>query len=933
MNNIIMQHFHNLPEELLTATRWIEVGAFGNPKAPKTKAWTRADKQKLYTELRGNRGFVCSVHPDDRKANPERADYLLIDGDHVFNPDTGEFVNKLAATWCKFVFDALRRLDENFFCERSMSREGFHILARPTVGKFNLAGDDGGTLYFGKHDTDAEKKACPKIELFVGSQGRQVVLTGDLLNCKPAAVIPTGAHVDELLQTLITQIEIQNAQSKQSTNTKKQSTATPPANCKNAFAGFGISQETIDAVNNITPEQIEAAGIVGKAPIGHFICPHCGSGNHGNQSGALAADTNLGFTHWKCYSASCDFDGNNIQLFADVWKLNQQTDFVEILQRACDQFNITFQRHEPPHVDNRPDDTDITTALVTDCPISLHVPAGFVFDRQGIFYTAPPKRRGEEPKLIPVANLPMLPTKAFREHGTNITTYEVAVKKRHKWWTTTFDGKTLQDPRRVLDLANNSASILEPKLLAKFFAYTLADEALPEVTIYTKPGWHGDKFVYPTGGDDYICRRNGINYAELFATKGDPDKWLLKFQFLTTLDNQCPLKRCVIGAAAAAPLLKVLELPNFSLHVEGRLNLAKTPLLKFALSLYGNPTEGKLLRSFDATAKNRQAMAVGLCDLPQGLDELESLSKRDADGLSKSVYDYVTGVVNQANKRDGTVRPAESFRGIRISTGERPLLTDRDKGGALKRLVTLRVEKPLFDEVQARDLHNFCAQNFGHFGRQWIQFIIEHQDDIKTLFYGIIGEIRAAQDFDFEAHLETHIRAVAVCTLATQLLACCLGVNAEDFDNIACRDAISILRDLPTKDDISDLQRGIDRLSSYLDEHPKNFMQETENGDIAPALSYNETSGIIYRDGRVVFFTNAFRRIVEDELQLPSYQKFLNELYDADKIDAPSKREKAKVIRIDNKTARVYMFKSGVLKADTEAADLADEYETITSND
>lgn len=922
-----MQHLQNLPKEILSAKRWIKVGTAADPKAPTTKAWTLAANQEHYNKLRGNVGFVCSVHPDDRAADPTREDYLLIDADHVLNAETGEFVNELAATWCKFL---LANLSDSVFCEYSMSRTGLHILARPTPSKFNLAAHDNGTLYFGKHDTKDEKNSCPKIELFVGSQGRQVVLTGDLYQCTADAQIPAGNRVDEILQTLITQIEIQNVQDgKTAADTQKPVDADKPKRQTGLQTlyrlGHGIAQKTIDDICiGIKAEHIIAKGFIFKAPIGHFICPKCKSGTGKHHSGALAVDYNKGFTHWHCFNGDCDVDGNNIQLFAEIWHLNFKADFVEIVRRICDIFDITCEYTEQAKIladDDAADDDNEdfigTKDLVRDCPVNLRVPDGYEFGNKGIFYIVPPRKKSDEPKRICVANTPIVPTKKFIEHGTSLTTYEIQIKSRRKWWTTTFSGQELQNTQKVIRLADFAASIESPQLLAKFFARILMDKNLPETKIFTKPGWQKDgTFVYPTGGANYICRRKNIDYDDLFATHGSAEKWKEKFQEVIGTGGHTLLKCAVIGACAAAPLLKILHVPNFSLHIEGHFGFAKTPLIKFGLSIYGDPTEGQLLRSWDSSAKNRTAMAAGFCDLPQGLDELESLKKKDEDELAKSVYDFTQGIVNQANQKNGDVRTAEKFRGVRISTGERPLLKDNDKGGAYKRHLNFRINKPLFNDGAARDLHIFCERNHGHFGRPWIEYITEHQEQILADFDQLIQDLYNATDrINAKALEETHIRAVAACIVAFLHFQCCLKLAPKFDSNSALTYTIVNLRDLPTKEEISDFKRWLDLLVSWVSEHPKNFINYngktyTVNG----ALSFSETSGIFFDNGEVGIYPNAFRRIVEEELHLPNYKKFLSDLYDNEKIICPSRREKATQQRISGERKKFYLFAAGVLR-------------------
>lgn len=915
MKNGLKQQLENLPQELLAASRWINVGTAANPKCPKVKKWEMAASQKRYNELRGTVGFVCSIHSDDRN-NPDyadRDDYLLADADHVFNPDTGEFVNAQAAFWINLIINTLSA-DKPIFCEFSMSRTGFHFLARPTKGKFNLAAGDEGTLYFGKHDTPEEKKACPKLELFCGTQGRQVVLTGELYRCEKGAIIPSGERVDQLLETIIKQIRADLPKPVEKTTEKITVTKSEkPKQPLKKFKGYGISQETIEEVNNISAEQLETAGIVTKAPTGNYICLHCGSGTGEHQSGALAFDTNRGFTHWHCHSGSCDFDGNNIQLLAEKWHLDHKTDFVAIVEKACEIFNIPCQYSDATEDFSDADNFIGTKSIIRDCPVNLRLPLNFEFSNGGIKYIIPSKKENQEPKVHIVTRTPLVITKTFTETKTFTTQYEVGMRIARSWRYVTVDGRTLLDPRRILELTDKGALIEDSSLLAKFFARLIAQnqDIITRTKVYTQPGWHDGKFIYPVSyGENYICKRSNIKYDELFATSGDSELWKKQFQDAIKTNGQSVLKIIVLGAAFASPCLKIFHLPNFWLHLQGAKNSAKTLLLKLAMSAYGNPAETYLLRSFDSSPKNRVTMAVAMNDLPQAMDELETLSSKETAELQKSIYDYCSGMDGQKNQKNGDVREVTRFRGVRISTGERPILEQNAKGGAIKRCITLHIDKPLFDDETAYQLYRFCETNYGHFGKRWTEYIADHADEILSDYENILAALRP-RTLVFEP---THVRAITACSVAFWHFRFFLQLDQKFERSLAESVAATIIHDLPTLEDISDVKRGIDLLASWIDEHPKNFIQVGEKTDsVISAVSFTESSGIKFTDGKVAFFPNAFRRICDEELHLPSYAKFLTELFDEGKLICKSRRDKSYQVWFGGENHRTYLFKAGVL--------------------
>lgn len=552
-----------------------------------------------------------------------------------------------------------------------------------------------------------------------------------------------------------------------------------------------------------------------------------------------------------------------------------------------------------------------TKQAFADCPIDLILPNGVYLDaREGIRrvdWDKPVGRYGRP--VISICTTPIVPTKIFREPTKHVTQYEIAIRTGNIWRYVICDGRTLIDPRKVAELADYGALIKNPAHLAKYFAEIIGlpknKGRIPEIKCYQKPGWRGDKFIYPSGGTDYICRRSNIDYEKIFATKGNPDAWKKKFVEATC---KSPIHRIFVGAAAASTFLETTGEPNFWLHIFGKKNSSKTPLLKLALSIFGNPNE--LMRTFDSSAKNMVAMAVGLNCLPQGIDELESLGKKGEEELQKAIYDLHAGKDRQKNTRSGDVRQMETFHTVRLTTGEKPLHKPTDKGGAYKRAIDLYISDYLFDIAEGRDLHLFLARNHGHYGRAWTEYNEKFKDEIIADFDATSKELFATFGTTFEP---AHITAFAASTVGFWHLRKCMELE-EKFDSYhALADARMTLRLLPTAEEISDTKRGVDLLSSWIDSHPKNFIVENDSGDFISALSFGETSGIKFADGRVAFFPQAFRRICEQELQLASYEKLLNELFDEEKLICPSRREKRKSVKLSGTVKKMYMFKAGVL--------------------
>ena len=640
------------------------------------------------------------------------------------------------------------------------------------------------------------------------------------------------------------------------------------------------------------------------------------------------------FKEGECAKKWTGFSENGTLTIATLHRLAKFCGYSEKdFQREWYANNPTFSRQN----------SKIPRRKIADCPLDLEIPADYSLSHNGIMKLLP-KKGGEGYSEIPVSRTPLIVTKRFAAQNSTGIEYELAFKTPYvpdHWLRKTVDATTIADSKKIVSLSELGISVSNAKLLTAYLDELINSptnaQKIKSVKIFNRPGWNGDTFVYPTTSaeENYIVRRAGIDYESIFATKGDADQWKEKFREVIRGQQGC-LKRIVLGACLAAPILKVIGLPNIQLHLEGTSNFAKSPLPKFGLSVFGNPKEGALLRGWNSTEKNRLAIAAGFCDFPQGLDELESMSKRDEEALSQNIYSFALGIVNQANKRNGDVRQAEHFRSVRISTGERGILKITDKRGAFKRVVTLRVNAPLFDDEYAHKLHLFAEKNFGHFGRKWTEYISSNSEKIFSDFERTCahfikeGFSRNHQLVGVNSIDKTNFRAVIACAVAFYHFCVCIDLTV-DFNNTYSKlDAEKILGELPTVEEMSDVKRGLELLASWIAEHPRNFITPqkingvpVEGADEA-AESYTETVGKKFADGQIAFYPNAFRKIVERDLGLPSYEKFLNDLFTEDLLICNNRREKSMQKKINGENQRVYL-----LKAETFLQNLAEGRELI----
>lgn len=577
-------------------------------------------------------------------------------------------------------------------------------------------------------------------------------------------------------------------------------------------------------------------------------------------------------------------------------------------QKEIDELNAKIQAERDAYEQAPPS----TKKLFPDCPIDLILPLGVYADENKgiriVDFDKPVGRNGR-PVIEACQNI-VVPIRRFREkigHGETPKTvdqYEIAIATNTKWNHIIVDGRTILDARSVPALTNFGALITEPKFFAKYMAKIIAinekNGRLKETVVYTQPGWHGDQFIYPTGGDDYIVRNGDFDYNHIFMPKGDSQAWLKMLKRVLfhnpkkyfnkpsqTLDDKGNViatiypeddpaniatkpnvvAALVLGAAWGAPLVKPLGIRNPQMHLGFDSGHGKTALGKFAVSFYGDPDA--LVPKCNSTFNFLEDLSVKLNDLPYCVDELQSIKKSVRDALDELVYNFEGGITRGRADIHGNARPTYRYRGFRCFTGEQTILNDNSGNGAISRILEIKIPE-LFEDSFAINLHNFTRNNFAHFGKKFINDIPQRLGDIKKFFNLIRDSLTGNSKLDI---LSNHASIIAYSLTGLRFTLESLGFqNALDITLNVLENIDNILADAPSKTLAKNINRALPDLLNFIESHPKNFDTEIQTNGSSEFVSAigNETWGVKFLDGRIALNPIAMKKILNTELGYPN---------------------------------------------------------------
>ena len=185
-----------------------------------------------------------------------------------------------------------------------------------------------------------------------------------------------------------------------------------------------------------------------------------------------------------------------------------------------------------------------------------------------------------------------------------------------------------------------------------------------------------------------LARRGGEG-AAVHGARGDAPG--LGWRAWRPRGRRRPRSRCVMAASFASSLVALLGVQTFIVYLWGRSRSGKTPTLKAAGSVWGDPTEGSdsYFRTFADTPKSIVRAAALFHDIPVIIDELQSKGAPGGQASKRQIvedllYSLSLGHERGALNSDRSMMRAGSWRSLTIATGEIPIVGESTQQGSRK---------------------------------------------------------------------------------------------------------------------------------------------------------------------------------------------------------------------------------------------------------
>lgn len=444
---------------------------------------------------------------------------------------------------------------------------------------------------------------------------------------------------------------------------------------------------------------------------------------------------------------------------------------------------------------------------------------------------------------------PVMPVERLVNIDTGEEKLRLAFRKGAVWRRCIVEKRTLASANKVTELAGIGIAVNSET--AKSFVKYIGDlenlnyDIIPERKSIGRFGYiAGEGFSPYVEG---LIFDGDANFAAMFQTvheRGSFAKWK---EMAAEVRGMSVTAKIVLAASFAAPLLQPLGCLPFFVHLWGvDSGTGKTVALMVAASVWGDPSVGSYVKTFDGTVVGMEKTAAFLNNLPLCLDELQ-LAK-DAKGRTNfDVYRLAQGVGRTRGNRAGGVDKTPTWHNCILTTGESPLTGQASGAGAVNRVIDIECKA---DRVVIRDgmrVSGAVKRNFGHAGKAFVEKLYAAGDDVPqeiTERYQELFRALSAQDTT-----EKQAMAAAAVVLGDELACRWIFDGTEQPITVE-----QISEFLASKAAVSAGERAYKYLCDWVTQNSNKLIGKSETMDVLGALE----------GYRAYIIRSVFERVLQD---------------------------------------------------------------------
>lgn len=442
---------------------------------------------------------------------------------------------------------------------------------------------------------------------------------------------------------------------------------------------------------------------------------------------------------------------------------------------------------------------------------------------------------------------PIMPVERLVNIDTGEEKLKLAFRKGVVWRKLIVSKTVLANANKVTELAGSGIAVTSQN--ARAFVEYISDlenlnyDIIPEKKSIGRFGYIPEEGFSPFV--DGLIFDGDANFSAMFQTvrtHGSEAKWM---EIAHEVRAMSTTARIVMAASFASTLLEPLNCLPFFVHLWGvDSGTGKTVALMVAASVWGDPTVGAYVKTFDGTVVGMEKTAAFLNNLPLCLDELQ-LSKDSRGRSNFDVYKLAQGVGRTRGNKSGGVDLTPTWRLCILTTGESPLTGQNAGAGAVNRVIDIECKSAHAVITDGMRVSGVVKRNFGFAGRKFVEELYKPGviDQVNERYRELFRSL-SEQDTT-----EKQAMAAAAIILADELACKWVFHGTETPITIT-----EISEFLASRAAVSAGDRGYKFLCDWVTQNSNKLCGKSDTVDVLGAIE----------DDRAYIIRSVFERILED---------------------------------------------------------------------
>lgn len=369
------------------------------------------------------------------------------------------------------------------------------------------------------------------------------------------------------------------------------------------------------------------------------------------------------------------------------------------------------------------------------------------------------------PTTVVACSHPVLPIEILKNIDTGIERVTLAFFKYGGWQKVTVGREICADNTaivKVLSKIGIEVTTENSKNLVRYISDCIGMNPVrlePKRSI-NRLGWAGNEFM-PYASD--IVYDGDEAFEPIYRNiqqKGSYDRWK---EYCGNLRKN-KVVRLAFAASLASVLIERVNALPFVFHVwSGESGTGKTVAIMSAMSIWGNPKMGGLVKTMNTTKVNIMRTSAFLYSLPYAGDELQTMKDKWSTNFDQLIYQITEGIDRGRGKASGGVEETRTWKNSYLFTGEEPITKQNSRAGSKNRVIEIEAEGKLIEDGNATV--GFLTENYGYAGKELIEYLQ------KTATKDLQAQYR--EYYDEMCHLDTtekQAMAMACILLADKIL-------------------------------------------------------------------------------------------------------------------------------------------------------------------